>query len=1033
MAFTNLHCHSEGSILDGAGTAIQRAQRAVELKQSALSITDHGNLILVPDHIDACNEVGIKPIVGMEAYFKPDRTQQDVEHKKAWHLTLLAQNEQGWKNLIKISTLAHQTGFYHNACVDWELLEKYNEGLICSSACEWAGYIPHLFKTANDAEVFAAIERHLEIFGEDRYFMEIMPHDYPEQISSNVKLANLAQKYNVALVATADSHYPDEDWRETRRLLLKMKHIEDFDGAPLHMFSSEEMYQKFADAHPDLPFYVVDAAMKQTEIITDMIEPFEIDSKSKAPKAYSNPNDSLAELIEWCREGMDRIGKIEDEEYEERLDHELQTLKDMGVVDYFVIVGRLVRWAREEGIRISSGRGSAAGSLICYLVRITTIDPIAHELLFERFLNPNRKGLPDIDLDFEHERREEVKAHLAEEYGEDRVADIVALGTYGGKSAIKDMSRVLDVPYARANDITKLIPEAKDVGGAGNIPPLNIIYEQSNGMRDFAKEYPEVWKHALRIEGHIKGIAKHAAGVVLTDRPITDYMPLMRRTGSSDVVTGWSDSAKSPVISDKNFLKLDVLGLDGLSKQGKAIKIIEDNYGKKIDLDALEIARNPKAADDDVLELFRKGQTLGIFQFGGSRGIINFLKHTKPDRFEDLIAVNALFRPGPLDGGDAFRYGDIKQGKEPPIYWHESVRPFLKKTYGLMVYQEQMQQIVQALGEFSPSESDDMRKATSKLYRMGKVEAQQFMSKYHDQWIKGCAHNGLSEEEAEDIWEKLLAFGGYSFNRSHSASYALMAYQDAYLKRKYPFAFYTPLLSSEADLEPVIREAKNIGIDVKTPDINNSDAEFTTSGNELLYGLLSVKYVGDVAVKEIIENRPYKSIEDFQDKVQRRRCGKRVIENLYWSGAFDSLGARKDLTTEQKREFEVESLGVALTGTGDSAGYSDIIQERITSEADFENLAEGTGATVGGEIVSVKLHTIKNGKNKGKNMAFVDISFEENSWDCTFFSYQYNKYESLLSNGNIVLCRGRKSDRGTLIAEQLTTAEELKKVLTQEK
>ena len=1044
MSFVNFHRHSQGSLLDGAGTPRQGAEYASKLKQTALSISDHGNLIMVPDHISACNDIGIKPIVGMEAYFKPDRHKKDNDNRKAYHLLLICQNEQGWKNLIKLSTEAHLSGFYYKPCVDWELLEEYNEGLICSSACV-GGYVPDLILTAQDYAITAAVEHHLEIFGEDRYFLEIMPHDLGLQQTVNNKLANLHQQYDIPMLATCDSHYPYKDWKDTQDVILMMatgqslakrkkkkeagEDVYEMD-MPLHMFSGEEMYSLFAENHPDLPFHIVDQAIKNTETLAERIKPFDIDRTSnKAPVAFDNPDDAFEELEGWCFEGLVRIDHRLDEQYLERMKHELHTIREMGVVDYFVIVGRLVRWAREQGIRISSGRGSAAGSLVCYLVRITTIDPIAHDLLFERFLNPNRKGLPDIDLDFEHERRDEVKAEAARQIGEGRVCDIAAFTTFGPKSAIKDVGRVFDVPLDHLNYITQQIPEPKDVGGAGNVPPLEKLRQDSSVIEEFSKEYSDIWKHSLRVEGHVKALSTHAAGIVMTQEPITNYMPMMN--GPSGIITGWSDSAFSPIISECGFLKLDVLSLDGLSKQGNAIRIIEEKYGEKIDLDDLPVASDPQAVDPEVMEIFRRGTTLGVFQFGGSRGIIAFLKHTRPDRFEDLIAVNALYRPGPLDGGDAFLYGDIKQGKAPVNYWHESIIPFLEKTYGLMVYQEQMQQIAQSLGEFSPSDSDDMRKATSKIYRMGKAEGRQFISKYKEQWMKGCKHNGLSEEESEDIWEKMLAFGGYSFNRSHSASYALFAYQDAYLKSHYPDAFYAPLLDSGDNLDMVVREARNMDIRVNPPDINWSDKEFRLVDKELLYGLLRVKFVGDVTVKEILDKRPFTSLEDFR-RVERRKCNSQAYEFLHMGGAFDAIGGRLDWSVDKKREGEIEALGVALTGTGESEKYSGIIDERITSEIEFENLKEGSGITVGGEIVSIKEHIIKTGKNKGQPMAFVDIAFRDNDWDCVLFSHEYDKYRPILSSGNLIMARGRKSDRGSLIVQQMTTLEELKEVLESE-
>ncbi len=831
--FCNLHAHSEGSLLDGAGTPLQRAEQAKKIGQNEVSLTDHGNLIMAPAHIKACQDVGVKPIVGVEAYFKPNRLLQDKDNRKAYHLILLAKNEAGWKNLIKITSEAHTSGFYHKPCLDWELLEKYGDNLICSSACI-SGYLPSLLQTDDDKLIHETIERHVQIFGDD-YFFEIMPHDVPAQKVVNARLANLSLEYDIPLVATGDSHYPYQDWKPTQDVMLmiatgqtrKQREKKREEGedvyeidVPLHMFSEDEMYELFRRNLDYLSLKTVEGAIEQSGKIADLIEDFDIDKKLKIPKAAKSADEARDIVTEWAIEGLKRIGKTDDEVYKERLRHELNTLEDMNVMQYFVLVGKIVRWARSQGIRISSGRGSASGSLVCYLIRITTIDPIAYDLLFERFLNPNRKGMPDIDIDFEDRRREEVIDYAKSEFGENHIANILTLGTFGAKSAIKDVSRVLDVPYQEVNIVTKTIPDAKDVGGAGNIPSLVECRSMYQAIDDFAKKYPEVWEHATRIEGHIKGIGKHAGGIVVTDKPIVEYMPLIK--GKTSIVTGWSDTAKFAVISDYGFMKIDFLSLVGLSKQGETVDLIEERYGTHIDLDELPVASDPNAVEPEVMEIFQKGQTLGVFQFGGSKGITNFLKKVKPDRMEDLIAVNALYRPGGLEGGDAFKYGDLKHGKIPIQYWHESVIPYLEKTYGIMAYQEQMQQIVQVLGGFSPGESDDMRKATSKLYRMGKSEAKQFMGQYKEQWMKGCAENGLNEEESESIWDRMLAFGGYSFNRSHSASYSLAAYQDAWLKCHYPLEFYSPLLTREDEREPVIRESRASEVYVMPPNINRS-------------------------------------------------------------------------------------------------------------------------------------------------------------------------------------------------------------------
>lgn len=1014
--------------------------------QDSISLTDHGNLIMAPNHLQACNKVGIKPIVGIEAYFRPDRTDRTVNHRQAYHLLILAQNETGWKNLIKLSTEAHQSGFYGYPCTDYEILEEYSKGLVCSSACI-GGYLPQLILNgASDIEIANAIENHLNIFGKN-YFLEIMPHDIPAQQIVNSRLSNLSLEYNIPLVATGDSHYPYEDWKDTREVVFMIginssikkrekqreegKEVYDM-NIPLHMFSEDEMYEMFAKYHPYLPPQTVKEAINQSQKIADSVEEFELDKSIKMPRVTDSIEEAEQILEKWCEEGLKRISKEDDPVYLERLKHELQTIKNLDIVQYFILVGKIVRWAREQKIRISSGRGSASGSLVCYLIRITTIDPIAYDLLFERFLNPNRKGLPDIDIDFEDRRRDEVLDYIKEEFGEKHVASILTLGTFGAKAALKDAARVLDVPYGEINTVTKAIPDAKDVSGAANIPPLKRCREMFTVIDEFASKYPDVWKHALRLEGHVKQLGKHAAGIVVTDQPIVEHVPLMR--GANDIVTAWSDTARYAVITDIGLLKIDILSLEGLSRQGETVELIKKHYGVDVDLDNLPVARDPKAVDPQVMEIFKNAQTLGVFQFGGSKGIINFLKHVKPDTMEDLIACNALYRPGGLEGGDAFKYGDLKKGKAPVVYWHPSVKPYVQKTYGIMAYQEQMQQIVQALGKFTPAESDDMRKATSKLYRLGKEEAKEFMAQYKEQWMKGCDENGLKEEEAESIWERMLAFGGYSFNRSHSASYSLCAYQDAYLKRHWPLAFYTPLLTREEDRSPIIRESRAIGnADILGPDINTSEIEFTMTDISLRYGLASVKYVGDVAVKEIMDNRPYESKKDFRNKTNKQKCNARCLEYLEWAGAFDSLGERQDLDIEEKRNQEIEAIGIAITGTGESQKFDKIIGPRIVSEQKMETLDEGDSVIIAGEITEMKHHTIKSGYNKGKKMGFANLYYDQNSWDCTIFREKYEKYKNILKEGNVIMVRGRKGSREEVILDQAIEVSRLKEELEKAK
>jgi DNA polymerase III subunit alpha len=1034
--YCNLHSHSDGSLLDGAVTPMRRAEKAAELGQTSLSISDHGSLMNVPDHLKACREFGIRPHVGIEAYFKPDRLKKDDQHRRSYHLLLTAKNQAGWQNLIKLSTESYKSGFYYKPCVDYELLEKYSEGIIATSGCI-SGYIPKMILANRPpSEIAEAIERHLAMFG-DNYYFEIMPHDIQEQRMVNQHLAKYSLDYNIPVVATNDSHYADAENASTQDVLLmiatnqtvnKRKQQEEKgeevyqmgDKDTLHMMSAEEMKETFDKFHPDLTDTFVNQAIAESGKISDKIEDIELDSSLKIPKIYEDEDESKLVLENWCREGLSRIGKADDDVYVDRLMYELDVIYDMKLQDYFVMAADIVRWARGKEIRISSGRGSAAASLVCYLTKVTMIDPVAHKFKFERFLNKNRKGMPDIDLDFDPERIEEVIDYIVDRYGEEKVCAISAVGTYKPKSSIKDVARVLSIPFDEVNKVTKAIPDPP------NTPDLHTLYKDYDEVAEFLDKYPEVKKHAFAIEGMKSRLSKHAAGIVISNKPITDYMPIMK--GKTGYVTAWSDTAGAEWITGLGFMKLDILSINGLTKQGRTIDSIYQRTGKKINLDDLSIATDPNSADEKVLDIFRQGNTLGIWQFG-SPGASRFIKDISPDGFIDIVAANALYRPGGTQGGDAFEYGPRKNGQAPATYWHPSVKPYLENTHGIVAFQEQLMEIAEELGGFTPVEADEIRKVISKLYRMGPKAAEKAMAKYEARWIEGCAEHGLNEKEALHIWERYQAFGGYGFNFIHASSYGFTAYQDAWLKTYYPMDFYASELSFGDNPEKVIHEAKFNNVFVKPPDINRSGLEFKIDGDKILYGLMSVKYVGAKAIEPIIANRPYTSIDDFRAKVPRSGVNSKALEYLIKAGAFDNLDGRENADKKEKRLLEKEAIGVELTGSEDSIAYSNILDTRVKSELQVKEAQDGTGLTVGGEITNVREIKIKQGQYKGKPMAFADIEYKMEVFNCVFFTDKFYKYQELLSPGNIVIVRGRKSDRGGIVVDTAAKLEDLAKAL----
>lgn len=920
--FCHLHRHSEFSPLDGTGNAEHYASRAAELGQSALALTDHATLGGALDHVQACRNHHITPVVGVEVYFRPNRFDRSVDHNWAPHLTLHAVNLKGWHSLLRLTTEAYMTGFYGKPCTDWELLEKYSEGLSCSSACV-SSLLNQYILQGDEESALNFIDRMKTIF-QGRFWLEIMPHDFDDQRTLNLGLYNLGQQTSTPLIATVDAHYPYKEWAKTQDLVFKLgrgglKKKRDNEDDPygdnkttLYLMSEDEVKDTFAAFHPDLPSHVVDEAVNETVEVVKQTSPYIVSKDLKLPKASESPEHAEAIIREWVEEGIQReIDKrgyeFEErlEEYKERIEWEMDELRSKGVLDYFVIVGDVVRWCKsdrplpgEEGtkrpIRVALGRGSAAGCLVSYLIGITGIDPIPWELLFERFLNPNRKGLPDIDLDFDSERREEVKEYVALKYGRDHVADIISYQTFGPRAAIEEMGKMLDVPYSDIEDAKS------DIGSLDK--DLAKLVKKNKKLQLFSDKYPEVWEHCLRVDNMVRAPSKHAAGVVITDNPISDYMPLQVNKGKTksdpdSIVTAWADRAAFPIISDFGFLKMDFLGVTDLSLHDYICQLVKEQTGEEPNLE-LPCLWDPDWYEPEVMEAFRKFLTLGIFQFGGP-AFRNVIQATQPKSARDLAANNALVRPGAK--ASAPLYGRRNTGQEETTFWHEFVVPFLSSTHGILLYQEQVMRLVQAIGDFTPGDADDMRKAMSKLYRLPGDEAQKFMEKYRSKWDAGEEKAPIGKALRDEIWQAILAFGDYSFNLSHAASYALQAYQSMHLKVKYPKQFYAALLTYDPKLAAdAVREAKEFGVEITPPDINASEMKFTIDGDKLRYGLAAIKNFGSAQALQIIRNRPFESYEDFLKKVPSLQSKISLIK----SGAFDSLEDRKKLLANVKVYFE---------------------------------------------------------------------------------------------------------------------------------
>lgn len=1006
MTLSHLHRHGEFSVLDGTGTADEYAARAQEMGHTALALTDHGTLAGALHHIDACSRHDLFGIVGVEAYFKPQRQPHNNDNRGYYHMVLLAKNLAGWHSLLRLTSASHRAdAFYYKPIIDWDLLSQNSEGLICSTAC-MAGFVAKHIMAGDDAAISKHIVSLKSLFGDDLY-MEIMPNTIPEQAQINVEIANLAMQHSIPMVATTDAHYPCHEWAPTHQILVD--HIYEHEDDSLFLMTEDEVRGFFAKNQPNFPSAYVDEAIRNTEHIVSRCTPIHISRHPKYPRVEGGADAAEKILREWCDEGLntrfpmsDMIVWAEDTwDYRERMDYELGVLRKNDVLDYFVIVGTIVRWAKANGVLVGAGRGSAAGSLVSYLCGITSIDPIAHGLLFERFLNPDRKGMPDIDIDFDSEGRERVKGFMREHYGELNVADIVAYQTYGARSALQTVGRALKISPLEIGQVTATF---EDVTTETKLEDYLLTNEK---LRALVEAYPALLEHAQRIERQTKSVSKHAAGMVITDRPVQEYMPTIRATDGS-MTTAWSDAHSFPIISKFGFLKIDVLGLKALSKRLMCTDLIEQRHKVCIDLDALPVAYDPAGGEAAVLSLFSEGTLAGVFQFEGN-GMRRLLKDMKVDHFNDLVAAVALFRPGPM--ANIPRYIARKTGEEKVTFQDPRLESVLGETYGVYVYQEQAMQIAQIMAGFTGGEADTLRKAIGK-------KDMELMSSLEALFIHGCESNNVPVDLAEELWRANEASANYSFCKSHAAAYALGAYQDMWLKHHYPLEFYTATLShlpkgkdvKENKVPRIIREATFFGVKILPPDVNISGHWFTIddSDNAIRFGIAAIKGMGDAAVNEILTRRPFWSKEDVIGKVIRGKCNAGKIRVLSESGAFDKFGERDDWAVADKVRMERELLGYAISDDYDA--YSLVIAEQGANDGFDELLPEET-ARLGGEIVSVK----EINTRKGEGMAFVDIVHGPHSYSLTFFPPSYRTHASLLTTGNWVLALGEKDDRGSTI------------------
>ena len=885
--FVHLHTHTEYSVLDGAIRIKDLVKKAKEYNMPAIAITDHGNMFGAIEFYKECVNAGIKPIIGIEMYVakgsmydKQTKRKSDDEEKGLNHIILLALNNKGYRNLLKIASIAYIEGFYYKPRVDKEVLKEYSDGIFAMSAC-LKGEIPEKALIYGEDEAEKILNQYLKIFP-NRFALEIMENEINEQKKVNEILIYLAKKYSIPVVATNDCHYLNKDEAKAHDILLCIQTGKTLKEEKRLKFSTNQFYFKSPDEIFE-EFSYMPESIDNSLFIANKCN-VELSFKEyHFPNIQLDENETIEEKFKRkVKEGFNkRLPYIKrqyknfdenlENKYRERLNYEIDVIVKMGFAGYFLIVQDFINYAKSNNIPVGPGRGSAAGSLVSFSLGITEIDPLYYNLLFERFLNPERVSMPDIDIDFCNRRREEVIKYVAEKYGKDKVAQIITFSKMKAKAVVRDVGRVLDIPYKEVDKIAKLIPD--------DAKKLEDVYEKSKEFKnviDSKDEYKQLYNIATVLQGLNRQPSIHAAGIVISNKPLTEIVPLAKMN-DGEIVTQFDMKC----IEEVGLIKFDFLGLKTLTVIDNAIKLIQK---KDKSFNLSEIPLN----DKKTFKLISKGQTGGVFQLE-SRGMRELLRRIKPDKFEDLIAVVALYRPGPLESGMVEEYIAVKHGKKKPTYLLPELEPILKETYGIILYQEQVMQIAQVLAGYTLGEADVLRKA------MGKKKPE-LMAQHREKFVDGCIERGIDKKKANEIFDIMEKFAGYGFNKSHSAAYAYIAYQTAYLKAHYPVEFMTALLTEEKDKpDKVIKnidECRSMKIKILPPDVNVSELDFTIDNNAIRFGLGAIKNVGEKAIQSIIKARKkgkFKSLYDFCLRVDLNKVNRKVIESLIKSGAMDSL------------------------------------------------------------------------------------------------------------------------------------------------
>lgn len=1085
MAFTHLHVHTEYSLLDGSNKIKEYVKRVKELGMDSAAITDHGVMYGVIDFYKACKADGINPILGCEIYVAPNsRFDKELTggEDRYYHLVLLAENNTGYDNLMRIVSRGFTEGYYYKPRVDMEILNRFHEGIIALSAC-LAGEVQRYIQKGLVDEAKKTALKYRDCFGENNFFLELQDHGLPEQKMVNTTLLQMSRELNIPLVVTNDVHYTYADDVKPHDILLCIqtgKKLADEDrmryvGGQYYVKSEEEMKGLFPYAWEAVENTqrIADRCHVELEFGVTKLPHFEV------PQGY----DPWTYLNKLCYDGLkerygDETAPAGDsgQTLKERLDYELNVIKSMGYVDYFLIVWDFINYAKQNEIMVGPGRGSAAGSIVSYALKITNIDPIKYNLLFERFLNPERISMPDIDIDFCYERRQEVIDYVSRKYGAEKVVQIVTFGTLAAKGVIRDVGRVMDLPYAYVDSLAKMIPNELNI----TIDRALQINPELRKMYETDEQVKELINMSKRLEGLPRHTSMHAAGVVICSKPAEELVPLSRGADGS-ITTQFTMTT----IEELGLLKMDFLGLRTLTVIQDAVKLVEKGKGIHIDIDEIDYD------DKKVLASIGTGKTDGMFQLE-SGGMKNFMKELKPENLEDIIAGISLYRPGPMDFIPKYIKGKSSTG--PVSYACPQLEPILAPTYGCIVYQEQVMQIVRDLGGYTLGRSDLVRRAMSKKKQaVMEKERDNFIYGNKEEGVPGCLANGIPVQVASQIYDDMMDFAKYAFNKSHAACYAVVAYQTAYLKYYYPVEFMAALMTSVIDNSSKVAEyimtCRSMGITILPPDINQGESGFSVSDKSIRYALTAIKSVGRPVIESVVEERrlrgPYKNLKDFITRMSNKDVNKKAVENFIKAGAFDSLpGTRKQFMTayvqimerinhdkknnmagqislfdivseEEKKDYEVklpevgeyskemqlafekEVLGIYISGhpleeweelwkKGITNTTADFVLNEETGEC---ALKDNTSAVIGGLIADKKIKYTKN----DKIMAFLQVEDLLGTVEVIVFPRDYEKNNARLVEDNKVFIRGRVSSEeerdGKLICERITGFDEIPKKL----